>query len=126
VLRLNLANGVAVVRATRPLEANHSDAGAPCDDDDSTAAGGAHEQSPYGLEMGVKDWNSANQRSATGIVSVGTNPLPRSGREINGMGILLAVSTLFALREVCSCVKPMAATDQANCRTYGNSDLLHR
>jgi hypothetical protein len=76
--------------------------------------------------MGVKDWNSANQRSATGIVSVGTNPLPRSGREINGMGILLAVSTLFALRKVCSCVKPMAATDQANCRTYGNSDLLHR
>jgi hypothetical protein len=126
VLRLNLANGVAVVRATRPLEANHSDAGAPCDDDDSTAAGGAHEQSPYGLEMGVEGLELGEPAECNRIVSVGTNPLPRSGREINGMGILLAVSTLFALRKVCSCVKPMAATDQANCRTYGNSDLLHR
>ena len=48
--------------------------------------------------MGVKGWYSANQRSAAGIVSVGTNPLLRNGRMSNGMGMLLAVSTLFARR----------------------------
>ncbi len=44
---------------------------------------------------GVKGWNSANQRIPAGIDSVGTNPLLRNGRRINGIGRLLAASTLF-------------------------------
>jgi hypothetical protein len=46
---------------------------------------------------GVNGWYSANQRSAAGMESVGTNPLPRKGSSISGMGVLLAVSTLPAL-----------------------------
>ena len=45
--------------------------------------------------IGVKGWFSANQRIAAGIESVGTNPLPRNGRRIRGIGRLLAVSTLL-------------------------------
>ncbi|SDZ24908.1 hypothetical protein SAMN05660209_05170 [Geodermatophilus africanus] len=42
---------------------------------------------------GVNGWYSANQRSAVGIESVGTNPLPRNGSRTNGMPTLLAGST---------------------------------
>ena len=44
---------------------------------------------------GVNGWYSANQRRPAGIESVGTNPLPRNGSRSNGMGRLLAVSTLL-------------------------------
>jgi hypothetical protein len=39
---------------------------------------------------GVNGWYSANQRSPTGIESVGTKPLPRNGRNTRGCGRLLA------------------------------------
>ena len=45
--------------------------------------------------IGVKGWFSANQRIAAGIESVGTNPLPRKGSRIRGIGRLLAVSTFL-------------------------------
>ena len=45
--------------------------------------------------IGVNGWYSANQRIAGGNVSVGTNPLPRNGSRISGIGRLLAVSTLL-------------------------------
>src|SRR6266508_5826410 len=47
---------------------------------------------------GVKGWYSANQRRAVGIDSVGTNPLPRKGRSIRGIGRLLAASTVLLTR----------------------------
>ncbi len=55
--------------------------------------------------MGVNGWCSANQRTAVGMVSTGTNPLPRNGRSSRIMGVLLAVSTLRAL-------SPMATHSQ--------------
>ena len=48
--------------------------------------------------IGVNGWYSANQRSPAGIESVGTNPLPRNGSRISGIGRLLAVSTLLLTR----------------------------
>ena len=48
--------------------------------------------------IGVNGWYSANQRSPAGMESVGTNPLPRNGSRISGMGRLLAVSTLLLTR----------------------------
>src|SRR5215475_10497542 len=47
---------------------------------------------------GVNGWYSANQRNAVGIESVGTNPLPRNGKRMNGIGRLLDDSTLFETR----------------------------
>src|SRR4029450_4776140 len=47
---------------------------------------------------GVKGWYSANQRRAVGIESVGTNPLPRKGSSIRGIGRLLAASTVLLTR----------------------------
>src|SRR5579875_3582326 len=47
---------------------------------------------------GVNGWYSANCRSPVGIESVGTNPLPRNGSRVRNIGVLLAVSTLFAAR----------------------------
>ena len=44
--------------------------------------------------IGVKGWFSANQRRPSGIVCVGTNPLPRNSRSMRNIGRLLAVSTL--------------------------------
>ena len=44
----------------------------------------------------MNGWYSANQRTPTGIESVGTKPLPRNGRRTRGIGVLLAVSTLSA------------------------------
>ena len=44
--------------------------------------------------IGVNGWFSANQRRPSGIVAVGTKPLPRKGRRIRNIGRLLAVSTL--------------------------------
>jgi hypothetical protein len=56
-------------------------------------------RSPRSVSMkGVNGWYSANHRSPAGIESVGTNPLPRNGRRISGMGRLLAASTLLARR----------------------------
>src|SRR5918997_2672613 len=56
-------------------------------------------RSPRIVSMtGVKGWYSANQRSAVGIESVGTNALPKNGSRIRGMGMLLAVSTLSLTR----------------------------
>src|SRR6266511_985921 len=52
--------------------------------------------SPRSVSMtGVNGWYSANQRSPVGIESVGTNPLPRNGRNTSGMGRLLAASTVL-------------------------------
>jgi hypothetical protein len=48
--------------------------------------------------IGVKGWWAANQRRPAGIVAEGTNPLPKNGRSNSGIGLLLAVSTLRALR----------------------------
>src|SRR5690348_5292107 len=45
---------------------------------------------------GVNGWCSAKARSQAGIESVGTNPLPRNGRNTNGCGMLLADSTVLA------------------------------
>ena len=45
---------------------------------------------------GVNGWYSANHASPGGMQSVGTNPLPRNGRRIRSIGVLLAVSTLLA------------------------------
>src|SRR5664279_6535443 len=47
---------------------------------------------------GVKGWYSANWRSPAGRVAMGTNPLLRKGSRVRNMGVLLAVSTLFAAR----------------------------
>src|SRR5690242_15010736 len=45
--------------------------------------------------IGVNGWYSANWRSPAGIDAVGTNPLPRNGRNSSGIGALLADSTLL-------------------------------
>src|SRR5262249_50609009 len=47
---------------------------------------------------GVNGWYSAKARNPAGIESVGTNPLPRNGRNTSGMGRLLADSTFLAAR----------------------------
>jgi hypothetical protein len=58
---------------------------------------GCPASSPRSVSMtGVKGWYSANQRTPTGIESVGTKPLPRNGSSTRGIGLLLAVSTLSA------------------------------
>lgn len=36
---------------------------------------------------GVNGWYSANQRTPTGIGSVGTNPLPKKGSKAAGLGV---------------------------------------
>jgi hypothetical protein len=43
----------------------------------------------------VKGSYSENRRIPVGTESVGTNPLPRKGSGISGMGRLLAASTLL-------------------------------
>jgi hypothetical protein len=48
-----------------------------------------------GLHDRVKGSYSENQRIPVGTESVGTNPLPRKGSRISGMGRLLAASTLL-------------------------------
>src|SRR5436190_24003383 len=48
--------------------------------------------------IGVNGWYSANQRRPTGIDAVGTNPLPRNGSSVSGIGRLLAASALPATR----------------------------
>jgi hypothetical protein len=58
---------------------------------------------------GVNGWYSANQLSPVGMESVGTNPLPRKGRKVRGMGRLLAASTVLAAR-------PMATHSQVRAR----------
>jgi hypothetical protein len=61
---------------------------------------------PRNVSMkGVKGWCSANHRSAVGIDSVGTNPLPKNGRRTRNIGRLLADSTLCA-------AMPMATDSQ--------------
>jgi hypothetical protein len=45
---------------------------------------------------GVKGWYSAHWRRPAGMVAVGTNPLLRNGSRVKNVGVLLAVSTLFA------------------------------
>src|SRR6266542_6031236 len=55
--------------------------------------------SPRTVAMnGVKGWYSAKARNPAGIESVGTNPLPRNGRNTSGVGRLLADSTVLAAR----------------------------
>src|SRR5215510_2879961 len=55
--------------------------------------------SPRSVSMiGVNGWYSANQRTAVGIVAVGTKPLPRNGSRMSGIGMLLADSTVLAAR----------------------------
>src|SRR5262245_26242458 len=63
---------------------------------------------------GVNGWYSANQRSQAGMESVGTNPLPRNGSRVRNIGVLLAVSTLFAAR-------PMATVSQVSAMVSSNS-----
>jgi hypothetical protein len=46
--------------------------------------------------MGVNGWYSANQRSPGAIDWGGTKALPRNGRKISGMGLLLAPSGFLA------------------------------
>ena len=48
--------------------------------------------------IGVNGWYSANHRTAVGIDSVGTKPLPRNGSRISGIGRLLAPSTVLDAR----------------------------
>ena len=48
--------------------------------------------------IGVKGWFSANWRRPAGMESTGTKPLPKNGRRIRNIGMLLAVSTLLASR----------------------------
>src|SRR5215469_3437225 len=64
---------------------------------------------------GVKGSYSANCRSPTGMLAVGTNPLDRNGSKVRNIGVLLAVSTLFAAR-------PSAADSQM--RPNANSEGL--
>src|ERR1700721_2539766 len=63
---------------------------------------------------GVNGWYSANWRSPVGIVTVGTKPLPRNGNSVKNMGVLLAVSTLFAAR-------PSAVASQINAKVNNAS-----
>src|SRR5512132_4309687 len=62
-----------------------------------------------GVMTGVNGWYSANQRSPTGIDSVGTKPLPRNGRNTRGVGRLLAASTVLV-------TKPNATHSQVTAR----------
>src|SRR4051794_23748437 len=64
--------------------------------------------------IGVNGWYSANQRTAPGSESVGTNPLPSIGRNVNGNGMLLADSGLRA-------VSPIPADSHVNARINTNS-----
>lgn len=48
--------------------------------------------------IGANGWYSANRRSPAGIVVVGTKPVLRKGKRVRNIGVLLAVSTLFAVR----------------------------
>src|SRR5215469_294806 len=48
--------------------------------------------------IGVNGWYSANHRSPGAIDWAGTNALPRNGRNIRGMGRLLAFSGVLATR----------------------------
>jgi hypothetical protein len=50
--------------------------------------------------IGVNGWYSANHRSPAGSESVGTNPLPKKGSSVSGMGRLLAPSTVFVTRPI--------------------------
>jgi hypothetical protein len=47
---------------------------------------------------GVKGWYLANCSSPVGRVATRTKPLPRNGRRVRNIGVLLAVSTLLAAR----------------------------
>jgi hypothetical protein len=58
--------------------------------------------------IGVNGWWAANQPRTPVIESVGTNPLPRNGSSIRGIGRLLALSTLLE-------------TIPSGCRRHGRS-----
>ena len=61
------------------------------------------------LTLGGEDGLELARRTAVGMVSTGTNPLPRKGSSSRIIGVLLAVSTLRAF-------SPMATHSQLRAR----------